>query len=415
MAKVMLVEDDNNLREIYEARMQAEGYDVVSAKDGEEALVVAKAEKPELVISDVMMPKISGFEMLDILRNTDGLKDVKVIMLTALGQADDQQRADRLGADRYLVKSQVTLEDIVNVAHQLLGDLPDEVSAEPVVAATAEPVATAVEPPVAVALAPAPEPEATTPAAVPLAAAPIVADPVPALDTTQASQALVVAPLAADESVLPQTSFSAVQVEPPTTAVVANPTAVAEPSANDAVPANDGDGAQSSAQEEAVVEAQIEDFVSGATSNAPAPVVAEVAQPSATAEQDTNAATDDKIMADAVNNLVSNTTAEPVPMPPAAELVITPSPESVVALSPAEENAAGGAPVPDASVSMIAGKKIISPMSDAAAKPDLNDLLAKEEAKEVAAKTASEAIPATVDSVPPVDTSNKPDPSSIAL
>ena len=122
MAKVMLVEDDNNLREIYEARLQAEGYTIVSAHDGEEALVVAKAEKPDLVISDVMMPKISGFEMLDILRNTDGLKDVKVIMLTALGQSDDQQRANKLGADRYLVKSQVTLEDIVKAAHELLGD-----------------------------------------------------------------------------------------------------------------------------------------------------------------------------------------------------------------------------------------------------------------------------------------------------
>src|SRR6204780_4923177 len=122
MAKVLLVEDDNNLREIYEARLQAEGYTIVAAKDGEEALVVAKAEQPDLVISDVMMPKISGFEMLDILRNTDGLKEVKVIMLTALGQSDDQQRANRLGADHYLVKSQVTLEDIVKVAHELLQD-----------------------------------------------------------------------------------------------------------------------------------------------------------------------------------------------------------------------------------------------------------------------------------------------------
>jgi CheY-like chemotaxis protein len=122
MTKLMLVEDDNNLREIYEARLQAEGYTIVSAADGEEALVVAKAEKPDLIISDVMMPKISGFEMLDILRNTDELKATKVIMLTALGQSDDQQRADRLGADRYLVKSQVTLEDIVRVTHELLGD-----------------------------------------------------------------------------------------------------------------------------------------------------------------------------------------------------------------------------------------------------------------------------------------------------
>src|SRR3954463_7627522 len=121
MAKVLLVEDDNNLREIYEARLQAEGYETVTASDGEQALVVAKESKPDLVISDVMMPKISGFEMLDILRNTDGLKDIKVIMLTALGQNDDQQRAGKLGADRYLVKSQVTLEDIVKATHDLLG------------------------------------------------------------------------------------------------------------------------------------------------------------------------------------------------------------------------------------------------------------------------------------------------------
>jgi two-component system KDP operon response regulator KdpE/two-component system response regulator VicR len=119
-SKILLVEDDNNLREIYEARLQAEGYAIVTAKDGEEALVVAKAEKPDLIISDVMMPRISGFEMLDILRNTDELKYTKVIMLTALGQADDKTRADSLGADRYLVKSQVTLEDIVKAAHELI-------------------------------------------------------------------------------------------------------------------------------------------------------------------------------------------------------------------------------------------------------------------------------------------------------
>ena len=129
--KILLVEDDNNLREIYEARLQAEGYEIVSARDGEEALVIAKSEKPDLVISDIMMPKISGFEMLDILRNTEGLKHVRVIMLTALGQSDDQQRADKLGADRYLVKSQVTLEDIVKAAHDLLDDgaAPDNVAA----------------------------------------------------------------------------------------------------------------------------------------------------------------------------------------------------------------------------------------------------------------------------------------------
>lgn len=120
MAKILLVEDDTNLSEIYQARMEAEGYQVVAASDGETALAMAAKEKPDLIISDVMMPKISGFEMLDILRNTDGLKDTPVIMLTALGQSDDKNRAESLGADRYLVKSQVTLEDIVNAAHSLL-------------------------------------------------------------------------------------------------------------------------------------------------------------------------------------------------------------------------------------------------------------------------------------------------------
>lgn len=122
MAKVLLVEDDNNLREIYEARLQAEGYEIKSAADGEAALVIAKDFKPELIISDVMMPKISGFEMLDILHNTPGLEHTHVIMLTALGQAEDKSRADALGADRYLVKSQVTLEDIVRSAHDVLDD-----------------------------------------------------------------------------------------------------------------------------------------------------------------------------------------------------------------------------------------------------------------------------------------------------
>lgn len=120
MTKVLLVEDDNNLREIYQARLTAEGYEIFTAKDGEEALVVAKEQRPNLIISDVMMPKISGFEMLDLLKSNTGLSDTKIIMLTALGQAEDQKKANSLGADRYLVKSQVTLEDIVREAKELL-------------------------------------------------------------------------------------------------------------------------------------------------------------------------------------------------------------------------------------------------------------------------------------------------------
>ncbi len=120
MAKIMLVEDDNNLREIYAARLQAEGHEIVAAKDGEEALAIAVKEKPDLIISDVMMPRVSGFDMLDILRNAPETRETKVIMMTALSQAEDKARADKLGADRYLVKSQVTLEDVANVVREVL-------------------------------------------------------------------------------------------------------------------------------------------------------------------------------------------------------------------------------------------------------------------------------------------------------
>ncbi len=122
MSKIMVVEDDANLREIYSIRITAEGYDVVSAGDGEEALAVAVREKPDLILSDVMMPKISGFDMLDILRSTPETADIKVVMMTALSADDQRQRGERLGANRYLVKSQVGIEDVINTIHEVLED-----------------------------------------------------------------------------------------------------------------------------------------------------------------------------------------------------------------------------------------------------------------------------------------------------
>src|SRR3954464_5783933 len=146
MAKVMLVEDDNNLREIYGARLEAEGIGIVSAQDGEEALALAVKEKPDLIISDVMMPRISGFDMLDILRNAPETKKTKVIMMTALSQAEDKSRADKLGADRYLVKSQVTLEDVAKVARDVLAGDSGNAPAEPAATPTADPQPTTPDP-----------------------------------------------------------------------------------------------------------------------------------------------------------------------------------------------------------------------------------------------------------------------------
>ncbi|PIQ70917.1 hypothetical protein COV88_02110 [Candidatus Saccharibacteria bacterium CG11_big_fil_rev_8_21_14_0_20_41_19] len=124
MTKIMLVEDDKSLREIYGIRLIAEGYDIKSAGDGEEALAMAIKERPDLIISDVMMPKISGFDMLDILRATPETKDIKIIMMTALSSEDQRARGESLGANRYLVKSQVGIEDVVRTVHDVLADAP---------------------------------------------------------------------------------------------------------------------------------------------------------------------------------------------------------------------------------------------------------------------------------------------------
>lgn len=129
MTKIMLVEDDKSLREIYGVRLLAEGYDIISAGDGEEALAMAIKERPQLIISDVMMPKISGFDMLDILRSTTETKNIRVIMMTALSSDEQRQRGEQLGADKYLVKSQVGIEDVVKAVHEVLGDTPGAANA----------------------------------------------------------------------------------------------------------------------------------------------------------------------------------------------------------------------------------------------------------------------------------------------
>ena len=201
----MLVEDDKSLREIYGVRLLAEGYDIVSAGDGEEALAMAIKERPQLIVSDVMMPKISGFDMLDILRSTTETKNIKVIMMTALSSGDQRQRGETLGADRYLVKSQVGIEDVVRVVHEVLEDAQPAPApaAAPVSAPAAapqqtvpprpeapsqpQPVVPTPQPPVAPA--PVPQPPVASPAPMPMPQpAPLPQTPKPASIKTRIIQ-----------------------------------------------------------------------------------------------------------------------------------------------------------------------------------------------------------------------------------
>ncbi|CAN5423821.1 hypothetical protein BH10PAT3_BH10PAT3_3140 [soil metagenome] len=304
MSKIMLVEDDNNLREIYEARLLAEGYEIVAAHDGEEALALAVKEKPDLIISDVMMPKISGFDMLDILRSTPETKYTKVIMMTALSQAEDKSRADKLGADRYLVKSQVTLEDVAKIAREVLegesgGNIPATVVA-------------------------------------PVANAPIAAAP-PTVSTPDPNPVPAPASVVAEPAAVPP-------VPDPITPLVSTLDGV--------------QNAQTVSTEKAAVEAQVYDFE--VTAVAPSPSIQPVPAP-----------------APAV--------VEPVAAPPAPDPVATPAPDVI---EPAPEETSSSNPAAPASPAVdmptnVNGKKVLQPINDPAAKPDLNKLLEEEEKKNV--------------------------------
>lgn len=358
MAKIMLVEDDNNLREIYEARLQAEGYTIVAAQDGEEALVIANNERPDLVISDVMMPKISGFEMLDILRNTEGLKDVKVIMLTALGQNDDQQRADRLGADRYLVKSQVTLEDIVRVAQELLTGEAAPVE-EPAVAAVDAPDTTPAETTVVST----PEPEIATTSDVNLTEAetvvavaePVEVEPIEAPVAIASEQAEPIAPL-----------DSSLELAVP--AVEAN-----ESTASASTEAQDD--AEPMVVESAAVASQIEDFAAG---SAPSSLKVDPI-PVATSEADADDSSSEPESADTTDTTENESPTD------AAEDSLTALLNNNSIEAPTDETKEAAVPTvtvaaPVNAPTIINGKKIISPL-DSEPQPDIHQLLAIEEAK----------------------------------
>lgn len=112
--KILLVEDDVALSGVYRSRLEMEGFEVEDVNNGEDALSVAIKFKPDLILTDAMMPKISGFDVVDILRNTQQTANIPIIMLTALSQPKDKERAESLGVNDYLVKSQVVIGDVVD-------------------------------------------------------------------------------------------------------------------------------------------------------------------------------------------------------------------------------------------------------------------------------------------------------------
>lgn len=432
MPKVMLVEDDNNLREIYEARLAAEGYQIVSAHDGEEALALAVKERPDLIISDVMMPKISGFDMLDILRTTPETKNTRVIMMTALSQAEDRDRADKLGADRYLVKSQVTLEDVIKVAHEILNDTsaPGTAGAAPAPAPAAIPVTEAAAPVEAPTVVEAP-PVANEPSAAPAPAAKAddvlveppasIADPTatpaaPAQPATPTTTVTDVSDSPAPAATTPQTppetttpsadtpqAVSAPAPEPAASAPVSGSTATPPPSAE---PIKD-DLTQTKTEETDVVEKQIQDFVANNPSLSTS-ADAKPAEPAATPAPAAKSIPVIEVPTPEPEAKPEPTTAPPAPTAPAVDEPKTDD----IPPKPAEEH--NDAPSHK--------KLVLTPTENALAPPvDLDALLAKENENEAAEAPQANAVispttsPTTTTEAGTTSSADPSDPNQIAL
>ena len=121
--RVLLVEDEPFLSGMYQTKLGLEGFEVVAAVDGEDALVKIKDGKYDIVLLDIMMPKLNGFEVLKYIRkdSSAGVSKVPVIMLSNLGQKSDIEQGLLLGANDYVVKANLTPAEVVGKINKLIG------------------------------------------------------------------------------------------------------------------------------------------------------------------------------------------------------------------------------------------------------------------------------------------------------
>jgi len=113
MSKILLIEDDKFLRELIIQKLGREGFEVAEATEGEGGLLKMKEEKPDLVLLDLLLPGIDGFEVLSRMKKDPELEATPVIILSNLGQRDDVQKGIDLGAEDYLIKAHFTPGEIV--------------------------------------------------------------------------------------------------------------------------------------------------------------------------------------------------------------------------------------------------------------------------------------------------------------
>lgn len=120
MPKILIVDDEKLLNDLYVTKFKKEGYEVFSAFNGEDALQLARQEDPDLILLDILMPKLNGIETLKEIRLDDNLKNTPVVILSVLGEPDDVSQGLEAGANGYLVKGQSTPAETVEKVKEML-------------------------------------------------------------------------------------------------------------------------------------------------------------------------------------------------------------------------------------------------------------------------------------------------------
>lgn len=110
---ILLVEDDEFLAELYATKLEMEGFEVLLANDGQKGLKLAKEKHPDLVLLDILLPKMDGFEVLEHIKEDRKLKNIPVMLLTNLSQKSEVQRGISLGADDYLIKAHFMPSEVI--------------------------------------------------------------------------------------------------------------------------------------------------------------------------------------------------------------------------------------------------------------------------------------------------------------
>jgi DNA-binding response OmpR family regulator len=113
MKKILFIEDESALQKTFRDVLEKEGYQMISALDGESGLRLAKSQKPDLILLDLILPRKDGFEVLKELKEDEATKEIPVIVLTNLEDIESVEKAIELGATSYLVKAQYTLEEVI--------------------------------------------------------------------------------------------------------------------------------------------------------------------------------------------------------------------------------------------------------------------------------------------------------------